>query len=235
MAWNEGKAFEAALSFERGEEKGFEFFFNELYYQLNHHAFGIVNDRQSAEDAVETSFIKLWERREGFVHPKVIKAWLYTTVKNDCLNRLQRFKEKEMRNKELIPMTPVISGIREDEIIKTEIYAQLHIYINELPKACRAIFKSLFFEGLSVNEISEKSGLSISTVKNQKARGLILLRKKYNVSKQSIEEKKYRWLKSVFYNTHSHRARAKLYGISDNIIALIRSGDIYPKITKQFS
>src|SRR6185436_5676399 len=94
MTWNEEKGMEAALSFQRGEEKGFTWFFNELYGSLHYYAFRLLNDKPSAEDAVENSFIKIWERRSGFHHPNVIKAWLYTTVHNDCLNKLQAFKAK---------------------------------------------------------------------------------------------------------------------------------------------
>src|SRR3954469_8578611 len=73
-------------AFQRGEEKGFTYFFNELYPALLYFAFRIIDDKPAAKDIVEESFIKIWERHTTFTHNKVIKSWLYTTVRNACID-----------------------------------------------------------------------------------------------------------------------------------------------------
>src|ERR1044071_8998431 len=86
-------------AFQRGEEKGFTYFFNELYPALLYFAFRILNDKAASKDIVEDSFIKIWERHSSFNHPKVIKSWLYTTVRNGCID-WQRNQQTNMQREE---------------------------------------------------------------------------------------------------------------------------------------
>ena len=166
-------------AFQRGEEKGFTYFFNALYPALLYYAFRILNDKPTSEDVVEESFIKIWERHSTFTHPKVIKAWLYTTVRNGCLNRLQQQQRSATQVEQIARMK---EGEHESyalhEIIRAEVIRELHANIESLPTACRQIFKMLYIQGKTVREIASELELSISTIKNQKARGLGLLRKR---------------------------------------------------------
>ena len=167
-------------AFQRGEEKGFTYFFNALYPALLYYAFRILGDKPTAEDVVEESFIKIWERHSTFTHPKVIKAWLYTTVRNGCLNRLQQQQRAINQQDQLAKLSEgEYESFALHEIIRAEVIRELHENIESLPTACRQIFKMLYIQGKTVREIAEELKLSISTIKNQKARGLGLLRKRY--------------------------------------------------------
>jgi len=48
--------------------------------------------------------------------------------------------------------------------------------MEELPSECRMVFMKLFVEGKSVVEAAAELNVVVSTVKNQKARGIKLLR-----------------------------------------------------------
>lgn len=174
------EAYEYAQFFRQGRSKGFTYFFKELYPALLYYAFRIVNDRPSAEDSVSEAFIKIWKRHESFDHPQVIKSWLYTTVRNDCLNRLQLASRERRRSEGLAlewadkKQEPVINNI-----ILCEVVAEVHNSIRSLPRECQKIFDLLYVKGMTVREISGFLGVSISTVKNQKARGLSILRKNF--------------------------------------------------------
>jgi RNA polymerase sigma-70 factor (family 1) len=167
-------------AFQRGEERGFNYFFNLLYPALTYYAFRILNDKFAAEDVVGESFVKIWERHSTFSHPKVIKSWMYTTVRNGCLNKLQQQQRTQAQQQ-------LLARQLEDnhetyvlhEIIRAEVLRELYQNIETLPTACRQIFKMLYIQGKSVREIAEELELSISTIKNQKARGLALLRKRF--------------------------------------------------------
>lgn len=170
-------------SFQRGEKKGFEYFFNELYPALLYYGFRILNDVAVAEDVVAESFVKIWERHTTFSHHKVIKSWLYTTVRNGCLNKLQQRKRVDIAKKQVAQF---MEGEHETfvlrEMIRAEVIRELYQKIETLPKACCQIFKMLYIEGKSAREISQELNLSISTIKNQKARGLTLLRDKCSLN-----------------------------------------------------
>lgn len=167
-------------AFQRGEESGFTYFFNSLYPALLYYAFRILNDKPAAEDVVEESFIKIWERHNSFSHHQVIKSWLYTTVRNACLNKLQQ-EQRQNAHKELLAKEQEGSYQNSplNNIIITEVITEVHSTIKVLPTECRKIFEMMYIQGKTVREIAEELQLSISTIKNQKARGLEILRKRF--------------------------------------------------------
>lgn len=169
---------EMTLSFQKGEEKGFTFFFNSLRPALVYYAHKIVNDRPVAEDVTDESFIKLWERHETFAHPQVIKSWMYTTVRNTCINRLQERKRKIKWEAEYVKDAAVTEADPNfNLVIEAEVIRVIKKGFEKLPTECRKVFHSLYIEGNTVRETAEASNLSISTIKNQKKRGLTILRK----------------------------------------------------------
>ena len=168
-------------AFQRGEEKGFNYFFNSLFPALLYYAFKIMNDRAAAQDIVEESFIKIWERHTTFYHSKVIKSWMYTTVRNACLNKLQEEKRRSAHQEKIARQQETVSldNYVLHDIIRAEVIRELYQNIETLPNACRQIFRMLYIQGKTVREVAEELELSISTIKNQKARGLTLLRKRF--------------------------------------------------------
>ena len=60
--------------------------------------------------------------------------------------------------------------------IEVEILFEVFSKIDELPKECNKIFKLSYIENLSNQEIADKLGISVNTVKSQKSRAKQLLR-----------------------------------------------------------
>lgn len=236
MAWNEEKAMEAALSLKRGEQKGFEFFFNALYKTLRFRSFVILKDEFWADDIVEGSFIKLWQERQTIdAHPKVITSWLYTTVKNDSLNKKTTNSIRHKNEKNCSSLIDLITPETDHALIKAEVYRELYDNIDSLPIGCRRILKLLFLEGLSIKEIATKLSLTPSCIKTQKARALTLLRKKYKVSPELIQQKNERWVKAIYFSRSKNNGRSsKLYGMNICSIWNIRNGVAWASITKDF-
>ncbi|HEY2722955.1 MAG TPA: RNA polymerase sigma-70 factor [Chitinophagaceae bacterium] len=168
------------FAFRNGEEKGFDFFFREYYAALCYFAFRITNDKMVAEEIAEESFIKLWERHANFESAGALRSFLYTTTKNACLNEKRR--EASSRKRESI----VAATIDEDNIlqkmIESELYHEIFIAINTLPPKCSQIFKMLYIEGKDYLQIARELNLSINTVRNQKARGILLLRQRLSMT-----------------------------------------------------
>jgi RNA polymerase sigma-70 factor (ECF subfamily) len=173
------EASEHVLAFQRGEEKGFDFFFRQLFPSLVFFANRMLNDRCEAEDIASGAFIKIWKRHSQFDKGKNIRSYLYQIVRNDCLSFLQQKNRAEKIQKEIEYLTIVdLKDNYEADIIRTEFYAELYTAINSLPAECRKIFRMLYIQGKTVKEISNELNISPSTIKTQKARGLTVLRKK---------------------------------------------------------
>lgn len=80
---------------------------------------------------------------------------------------------------ELTYLTAVdVTDNPEADIIRAEFYGALHRAIKTLPPECRKIFTMLYIQGKTVREIADETGLAVTTIKTQKARGLAALKKK---------------------------------------------------------
>ena len=169
-------------AFKEGREEGFNYFFEEYYAALTYHAFRIVKNMPVAEEIASEAFIKLWERHQGFDRIASIRSFLYTTTHNAGLNWLRQQKRTSERLKELAYLSEYAELNKFQSIVETETYREIFIAIRSLPSQCRKIFKKLYVEGKDYKQIAEELGLAVSTVHNQKARGITLIRKKIALS-----------------------------------------------------
>jgi len=166
-----------------GDELIFQFIFKKYYTGLYYYAKKYLGDKHHAEEIVQNTFLKLWEKRETFTISKSLSSYLYTTVYNNCLNFLkhQQVKEKykeyytqKIRNAEEYYSISQESG--QSVYIAKEIENEIDKAIQELPGRCRKIFELSRFEGLKNHEIAEKLDISINTVQKQISIALCKLR-----------------------------------------------------------
>lgn len=175
-----------ALSFQRGEREGFEYFFNKLFVGLVGYGYRFIKDQDVASDIAEHAFMKIWERRETFSHHLVIQDYLYVIVKNECLRLFNKQKtiDKYVDGYNKYEISRLSDCEADQTLIKSEAKRIVHDWLGKLPPECSKIMKLMYVDGLSSREIANHLEVSISTVKNQKARGLECIK--------SIEEGKYK-------------------------------------------
>ncbi|MBA7548867.1 ECF RNA polymerase sigma factor SigW [subsurface metagenome] len=166
-----------------GDEPIFQFIFKKYYTGLYYYAKKYLGDKHNAEEVVQNTFLKLWEKRETFTIRKSFSSYLYKTVYNNCLNFLkhQQVKEKykeyytqKIRNAEEYYSISQESG--QSIYIAKELKSKIDKAIQELPGQCRKIFELSRFEGLKNHEIAEKLEISINTVQKQISIALCKLR-----------------------------------------------------------
>jgi RNA polymerase sigma-70 factor (family 1) len=154
---------------------------HELYYlSLCHFAEGLLGEEPASQDIVTEIFVVLWKKYEDFETLQNIKAFLYISTRNACINYLK----KQQRDSEMkIGLSKYLSEEYEEfalnEMIRSEIIHQIYATIEMLPAQCRQIFKMCYVEGMKNSEIAEKFNISINTVKNHKVKALSLLRLKF--------------------------------------------------------
>jgi RNA polymerase sigma-70 factor (family 1) len=139
-------------------------------------------NREEAEDIVAEAFIKLLERRESFQNLLNIKSFLYLAVRNAAVNHLksvQRHQAAEGQLHYLFRDETQQENVLAQEMIRVEVLAEILREIEDLPKKCREIFKLIFIEGLSTDEIARQMRISPQTVRTQKARALQLLKMRF--------------------------------------------------------
>lgn len=168
--------FDAAnlIAFQLGDEKAFQ----KLYYLLNKRliffAVGMVGE-EIAGDIVQDAFIKLWERHEQFSNFNALKAFLYLSIKNACINLSKRDHVFQRYQQTLTE--PVDEQHMLYRLIEAEVIDEVYLALQRLPEGCRNVIFLSYFEGLSNQEVANELNVSINTVKTQRVRALKLLRK----------------------------------------------------------
>ena len=76
----------------RIDEQVFKNLFDKFYQALCVFASTYLKDDALSADIVQEGFVKFWNKREGFDNYFKVKSFLYTMVRNDCLNYIRDHK-----------------------------------------------------------------------------------------------------------------------------------------------
>jgi RNA polymerase sigma-70 factor (ECF subfamily) len=163
-------------TFKKGGPDALQSLLKQFYSPLCLFAERLVADRAAAEDIVGESFIKLWNKRGDFESTQNIKAFLYITVRNACLNYLKQAKRDSLNQKQLAYLTGENEEFILNEMIRAEVLKEIMNEINNLPEQCGKVVKLAYLDGLQNKEVAKVLNISVHTVKNQKARAIQLLK-----------------------------------------------------------
>ena len=135
--------------------------FQELFYSwhrpLCFFASRIIKDQDVAEDLVQDVFVAFWKYDlSAFPNEKTIRTFLYTSVRNGCLNYLRDLEIRARNDRKAVP--------------------ELFEAIDELPERCREIFYMAYLQEKEEKQIAELLRVSVNTVKTQKQRAKAYLK-----------------------------------------------------------
>ena len=161
----------------------FESLFNYNYRPLCIYALHYLSDVDAAEDVVQECFATLWEKLQHGAEIANRRSYLYTTVRNRCLDQLRR---KGVHTESLNPYDTY--GIIDDDDAQERSLQEARMWtaIDSLPEKCRKVFILSKRDGLKYEEIAEELGLSVNTVRNQ-------ISKAFNLLKEGVR-KIYMWI-----------------------------------------
>ncbi len=141
----------------------------EQYYKLHYKAFYLMackylKDASLAEETVNDVFVKIWEDCEKITIETSLKAYIYKAVINRSINLLQKQKTEASQRENLKFNIDENYELRQME--ENELRVKLYAAIDQLPEQCRKVFEMSRFEEMKQQEIADKLGISIKTVKN---------------------------------------------------------------------
>ena len=185
--------------FRSGEDDALVHFFKMYHKPLCYFATKLTQDKLEAEDIVSDCFVKLWERRRDFQTAQNIKAFLYISCRNACLNYIKHLKRKTTAQKSYLLQLEESDDVILHQIIEAEFLQILKQEIEELPDNCRDIFKMIYFEGKKTSELALELDLPIKTIRNRRSKAIDLL--KTSFLKKGIKGDL--WLFLLFFLNHS--------------------------------
>jgi RNA polymerase sigma-70 factor (ECF subfamily) len=158
-----------------------------LAYQdmIYHHAFRMIGEEESADDATQTTFISAYNHLSSF-RGGSFKAWLLRIVTNACYDELRRRKRRPT-----VPLEPIddtgeeVESARwmvdpaeqpEDRIQRVELQRAIQHCLDRLPDEFRSTVVMVDIQGMDYFEASQAIGKPIGTIKSRLARARSRLR-----------------------------------------------------------
>ena len=133
-----------------------------------------VSDFADASDIAQEAFIKAYKALPNFRGESSFYTWLYRIVTNAAKNFLdsssRQRSQVDVDDEVLNASSPEALTDRQtpDSIIESEELKKVILKaVGELPKELREAFMLRELEGLSYDEISEKAGVPIGTVRSR--------------------------------------------------------------------
>jgi RNA polymerase sigma-70 factor (family 1) len=163
------------IKFSDGEKIDLKDFFSIYYPELTSFAARYIANLTVCEDIVQEVFISFWEKQKNFPNIFAVKAFIYKSTRNSCLDYLKHSKVEEKYRLQNKTEEETAESFLE-EVIRMEAYSEIYSEINKLPEMGKKVLLLSLREN-SNEEIAKILEIAINTVKTHKARAYKVLRK----------------------------------------------------------
>jgi RNA polymerase sigma-70 factor (ECF subfamily) len=157
----------------------YEKLFREHYEALCRFGLGMIGDPDQAEDIVQQAFIKLWNKRMEMDLSRSVKAYLYASVRNSCINHIRDNKKFRSRVLDIEiygdENAPVIADGFQT-LVAGELSNKIEAAFEKLPEKSKAVFMMSRLDRMKYREIAEKLGITEKTVEAHMSKALKILR-----------------------------------------------------------
>lgn len=142
--------------------------------------FRITCNRSGAEDVLQETFIKVWNRAPGF-DPERSAAftWLSAIARNSAIDWYRAHHRRIFVGENAISFVADEAATADDRIIREQEELRALELLGELPPDQEAELRNVFFLGLTYTELAEREGLPVNTLKSRIRRGLLALKRKF--------------------------------------------------------
>lgn len=127
-------------------------------------ALRVVKNEETAQDVVQDSFIKVWNKREKLAEIENKDAYCMTIARNMGIDKL---RAKKLTTTDIDDQFDIKSKTADPErelVAKQELSIVMKV-VNSLPENHRTVIQLRDIEGYSYKEISAMTGYSIEKVK----------------------------------------------------------------------
>lgn len=159
----------------------FEELYRSHFLHLCNFADQFVADSGTSKDIVQKVFVALWEKRATVQSGYSVRAYLFTAVKNRCLNHIR--DRKKYRSHFLDLECGDFEMISEDGFLEfSDLQKEIDRALETLPDKCRLVFEMSRFKDMKYKSIAAELDISEKTVEAHMTKALKTLKsylKKY--------------------------------------------------------
>ena len=165
-----------------GDQRAMEQIVKRYEKQVYNTAFGIVGNREDAQDITQDVFLTIWNKIGQFKYRSKFSTWIYQIAKNQSLN-LKNLKKRRQTDATEIDdsqtWVPVDEQTPETTLLVNEQQKLLLRALDNLKEKHRTILVLREMEALPYDDISEVLGCSIGRVKSRLHEARMALRKAF--------------------------------------------------------
>jgi RNA polymerase sigma-70 factor (ECF subfamily) len=180
MDASEREQYRAAIN---GDRDAFEMIICTHSRKLFAIAYGILQNREEAEDVVQDTFVKAWKARWRVRDPEKLPAWLRATARHRAHDVFRKRRTLPLEGHAL--SCPASSA--DDAADARALDQQLHSALAALPELHRAALTLRYFEEMDYRSIENTLGLTNGALRGILGRALALMRKQLRPALASLE------------------------------------------------
>ena len=129
-------------------------------------ALRITLDRAEAEDIVQDTLIRVWNKRNEWSEIESVEAYCLVVAKNLAIDRSEKLETRKVPiTTEVTEMPCDLNGGPHDRLVSKERIALIDKLMNDLPEKQRIIMQLRDIEGESYKQIAVVLGLTEEQVK----------------------------------------------------------------------
>lgn len=123
--------------------------------KIFHLCYGYTGDKNTANDLMQDTFIKVWQNLDKFRNQANVSTWIYRIAVNTCLSwlRTEKRQAKDELNEKIIDTQPEVTSDKHAQV------AQLYKCIALLEENERILI-TLVLDEVPYNEIATIAGIS---------------------------------------------------------------------------
>jgi RNA polymerase sigma-70 factor, ECF subfamily len=151
----------------------------ELYRRYAPELFGFatsaLGDRELAEEVVQDVFSQLWRHAEDYDQRRAsVRTWLYAIARNRIIDAHRRAAARPKRadDDDSLDTASEMDAALDHAVLRWQVTAALA----RLSPAHREVIRLAHYGGLTMREISERTGVPLGTVKSRTSYALRHLR-----------------------------------------------------------
>ena len=157
-------------------DKETKWLFEKYAKDLCSYALGFLGNAEDAEDAVQDVFMRFWENTDArFADEKAAKTYLYNSVRNACLDLLDKKPVKRHSIDQLKQEIVEEETARYDERVFDDVQRELSL----MPEQTKRVITCVFSKGMKYKEVAAELNVSVNTVKTLLRKGIQHLRSRF--------------------------------------------------------
>ena len=151
--------------------------FHKKLYRI---AYRFLENVSDAEDVVQETYAKLWEKRDELTDLRSPESFCIVMVKNRCMDMLRSLQNQNesfdpLRHEQTDYLSPL------EELESKESLDLVEKLMNKLPEQQQLVMKLRHLDDCSLEEIEQATGLSAINIRVMLSRGRKAIREQFNV------------------------------------------------------